>query len=131
MNYSSIYLSYLLDELLLIPITINDVHIFQADIWALGCILYYLCYLKHPFEDSAKLRYDEVCTTHDIFAMSYRHTTCYILLITKNYCSWTSVWVIAQLSDCHSFKYDYWFVATNIVPSVLHIFTFSLYNIYF
>ncbi|XP_045604252.1 cyclin-G-associated kinase isoform X1 [Procambarus clarkii] len=28
----------------------------QADIWALGCILYYLCYLKHPFEDSAKLR---------------------------------------------------------------------------
>ena len=30
---------------------------YQADIWALGCILYYLCYLKHPFEDSAKLRY--------------------------------------------------------------------------
>ncbi|KAB7505493.1 Cyclin-G-associated kinase [Armadillidium nasatum] len=28
----------------------------QADIWALGCVLYYLCYLKHPFEDSAKLR---------------------------------------------------------------------------
>ncbi|XP_068220861.1 cyclin-G-associated kinase isoform X2 [Palaemon carinicauda] len=28
----------------------------QADVWALGCILYYLCYLKHPFEDSAKLR---------------------------------------------------------------------------
>ncbi|KAF2350605.1 Protein kinase domain [Trinorchestia longiramus] len=28
----------------------------QADMWALGCILYYLCYLKHPFEDSAKLR---------------------------------------------------------------------------
>ncbi|KAK4294346.1 hypothetical protein Pmani_033019 [Petrolisthes manimaculis] len=28
----------------------------QADVWALGCIMYYLCYLKHPFEDSAKLR---------------------------------------------------------------------------
>ncbi|VDM98156.1 unnamed protein product [Thelazia callipaeda] len=26
------------------------------DIWALGCVLYYLCYRKHPFEDSAKLR---------------------------------------------------------------------------
>jgi cyclin G-associated kinase len=26
------------------------------DIWALGCILYYLCYRSHPFEDSAKLR---------------------------------------------------------------------------
>lgn len=27
-----------------------------VDIWALGCILYMLCYFKHPFEDSAKLR---------------------------------------------------------------------------
>lgn len=27
-----------------------------VDIWALGCILYMLCYMKHPFEDSAKLR---------------------------------------------------------------------------
>ncbi|XP_074031874.1 LOW QUALITY PROTEIN: cyclin-G-associated kinase [Leptinotarsa decemlineata] len=27
-----------------------------VDIWALGCILYILCYMKHPFEDSAKLR---------------------------------------------------------------------------
>ena len=26
-----------------------------ADIWALGCILYSLCFKKHPFEDSAKL----------------------------------------------------------------------------
>jgi cyclin G-associated kinase len=26
------------------------------DVWALGCILYYLCYRQHPFEDSAKLR---------------------------------------------------------------------------
>ncbi|VIO89134.1 Uncharacterized protein BM_BM12611 [Brugia malayi] len=26
------------------------------DVWALGCVLYYLCYRKHPFEDSAKLR---------------------------------------------------------------------------
>ncbi|XP_038056283.1 cyclin-G-associated kinase-like isoform X2 [Patiria miniata] len=26
------------------------------DIWALGCILYMLCYGQHPFEDSAKLR---------------------------------------------------------------------------
>ncbi|KAJ8920099.1 hypothetical protein NQ315_011754 [Exocentrus adspersus] len=27
-----------------------------VDVWALGCILYMLCYMKHPFEDSAKLR---------------------------------------------------------------------------
>ncbi len=28
----------------------------QADIWALGCVLYVLCFNKHPFEDAAKLR---------------------------------------------------------------------------
>ncbi|XP_039275916.1 cyclin-G-associated kinase [Nilaparvata lugens] len=27
-----------------------------SDVWALGCLLYVLCYMKHPFEDSAKLR---------------------------------------------------------------------------
>lgn len=27
-----------------------------SDVWALGCIIYTLCYMKHPFEDSAKLR---------------------------------------------------------------------------
>jgi cyclin G-associated kinase len=27
-----------------------------SDVWAMGCILYTLCYMKHPFEDSAKLR---------------------------------------------------------------------------
>ncbi|XP_017777100.1 PREDICTED: cyclin-G-associated kinase [Nicrophorus vespilloides] len=27
-----------------------------VDVWALGCILYTLCYMKHPYEDSAKLR---------------------------------------------------------------------------
>ncbi|KAL3268396.1 hypothetical protein HHI36_007512 [Cryptolaemus montrouzieri] len=27
-----------------------------VDIWALGCILYALCFMKHPFEDGAKLR---------------------------------------------------------------------------
>ncbi|XP_047515483.1 cyclin-G-associated kinase isoform X2 [Pieris napi] len=26
-----------------------------VDVWALGCILYTLCYMQHPFEDSAKL----------------------------------------------------------------------------
>jgi len=26
------------------------------DIWALGCVLYQLCFITHPFEDSAKLR---------------------------------------------------------------------------
>ena len=28
----------------------------QADLWALGCVLYLLCFNRHPFEDSAKLR---------------------------------------------------------------------------
>lgn len=28
----------------------------EADIWALGCILYCLCFNKHPYEDSATLR---------------------------------------------------------------------------
>ncbi|GAV08591.1 hypothetical protein RvY_18256-2 [Ramazzottius varieornatus] len=28
----------------------------KLDIWALGCVLYALCYQVHPFEDSAKLR---------------------------------------------------------------------------
>ncbi|XP_065069454.1 cyclin-G-associated kinase-like [Rhopilema esculentum] len=28
----------------------------KADVWALGCILYYLCYMEHPFADSAKLK---------------------------------------------------------------------------
>ncbi|KAJ0180054.1 hypothetical protein K1T71_004645 [Dendrolimus kikuchii] len=27
----------------------------SVDMWALGCILYTLCYMQHPFEDSAKL----------------------------------------------------------------------------
>jgi cyclin G-associated kinase len=27
-----------------------------TDVWALGCILFCLCYRKHPFDDSAKLR---------------------------------------------------------------------------
>lgn len=28
----------------------------KCDIWAIGCIIYYICFQKHPFEDSAKLR---------------------------------------------------------------------------
>lgn len=28
----------------------------KTDIWALGCIIFCLCYKKHPFEDGAKLR---------------------------------------------------------------------------
>lgn len=28
----------------------------KTDVWALGCILFCLCYKKHPFEDGAKLR---------------------------------------------------------------------------
>jgi cyclin G-associated kinase len=37
--------------------TWNNYHIgVKTDVWALGCILYCLCYKKHPFEDGAKLR---------------------------------------------------------------------------
>ncbi|CAH1774732.1 unnamed protein product [Owenia fusiformis] len=28
----------------------------QSDIWALGCVLFMLCFREHPYEDSAKLR---------------------------------------------------------------------------
>lgn len=28
----------------------------KSDIWALGCVIYYICFQRHPFEDSAKLR---------------------------------------------------------------------------
>nr|XP_036673887.1 cyclin-G-associated kinase-like isoform X1 [Drosophila suzukii] len=28
----------------------------KADIWALSCILYFLCYRRHPYEDGGKLR---------------------------------------------------------------------------
>lgn len=28
----------------------------KADVWALGCLLYLLCFRIHPFEDSGKLR---------------------------------------------------------------------------
>lgn len=28
----------------------------RVDIWALGCVLYVLCFNRHPFEDGAKLR---------------------------------------------------------------------------
>lgn len=28
----------------------------KADIWALGCVLYFLCYRRHPYEDGGKLR---------------------------------------------------------------------------
>lgn len=27
----------------------------RLDVWALGCILYVLCYRQHPFADAAKL----------------------------------------------------------------------------
>lgn len=37
--------------------TWNNHHIgLKTDVWALGCILFCLCYKKHPFEDGAKLR---------------------------------------------------------------------------
>ena len=28
----------------------------KVDIWALGCVLFVLCFNRHPFEDAAKLR---------------------------------------------------------------------------
>lgn len=37
--------------------TWNNYHIgIKTDVWALGCVLFCLCYKKHPFEDGAKLR---------------------------------------------------------------------------
>ena len=46
----------------------------SADIWALGCLLYVLCFHRHPFEDSAKLaivngnfKIPESDTTHQMF----------------------------------------------------------------
>lgn len=37
--------------------TYNNYPINEAvDIWALGCVLFMLCFMEHPFEDSAKLR---------------------------------------------------------------------------
>lgn len=37
--------------------TYNNYPINEAmDIWAMGCVLFLLCYREHPFEDSAKLR---------------------------------------------------------------------------
>uniref|UniRef100_A0A915CX43 Uncharacterized protein n=1 Tax=Ditylenchus dipsaci TaxID=166011 RepID=A0A915CX43_9BILA len=51
------------------------------DVWALGCILYYLCYRQHPFEDSAKLRIinakftlPETDTPYSIFHSLIRNT---------------------------------------------------------
>ena len=29
-----------------------------GDVWALGCLLFQLCFHSHPFEDGAKLRQD-------------------------------------------------------------------------
>ncbi|XP_071954389.1 cyclin-G-associated kinase-like isoform X1 [Antedon mediterranea] len=58
--------------------TYNNYPINEAmDIWALGCILYLLCYGQHPFEDSAKLRIinanftlpeedSDFCVLHDL-----------------------------------------------------------------
>lgn len=28
----------------------------KVDIWSLGCVLYVLCFQRHPFQDSGKLR---------------------------------------------------------------------------
>lgn len=28
----------------------------KSDVWALGCVIFYICFQRHPFEDSAKLR---------------------------------------------------------------------------
>uniref|UniRef100_A0AC35UC37 Protein kinase domain-containing protein n=1 Tax=Rhabditophanes sp. KR3021 TaxID=114890 RepID=A0AC35UC37_9BILA len=46
----------------------------QMDIWALGCVLYYLCLNKHPFEDSAKLAIvnaNYVLPKHNLNAVFY------------------------------------------------------------
>lgn len=62
-----------------------------SDVWALGCIIYTLCYMKHPFEDSAKLRILNGNYTippgdvkyscyHDIIRKYVRHKICDITL---------------------------------------------------
>lgn len=39
----------MIDQYLKYPVSI------QSDIWMLGCILYTLCFAKHPFMDAQKL----------------------------------------------------------------------------
>lgn len=62
-----------------------------SDVWALGCIIYTLSYMKHPFEDSAKLRILNGNYTippgdlkyscyHDIIRKYVRHKICDITL---------------------------------------------------
>jgi len=53
----------------LVDLYLRDVLTEKSDIWALGCILYALCYLNHPFQNvgslgilSAKLQFPAVST---------------------------------------------------------------------
>ena len=65
----------------------------KADIWALGCLLYLLCFRTHPFEDSGKLRIinanykiPEEDTTFSMFhaiIREYRHIT---IIPISHYC---------------------------------------------
>ena len=56
----------------------------QVDIWSLGCVLFLLCYNKHPYEDAAKLRIinakyqipntdKEFCEFHDLFRKCFKN----------------------------------------------------------
>lgn len=42
------------------------------DIWALGCVLYQMCFMVHPFEDSAKLRIINAKYTIPEFDQEYK-----------------------------------------------------------
>ena len=73
----------------------------QVDIWALGCVLFVLCFNKHPYEDAAKLRIinakyqipngdKEFVEFHDLFrkfdllfVIMFKSTTLILICLTK------------------------------------------------
>ena len=66
------------------------------DIWALGCVLYQLCFMTHPFEDSAKLRIinakysiPEFDREYTIFHQLIRKSVCVCIFVVSHVYLWT------------------------------------------